>query len=183
MNASQFTECLQYSQLSEEYSFNQVFSNLLGIKYMKPHYHPCANEVVECFQRQLKAALDKTDWISILLLVLLFIRNLIKEDISCSPAEIIFSKSLNWSGYKFYFWQHSFKNKNNVNITFYTTAEYHQKSIFTMWSQYLWMYIYKKWILEETFSSQLYWSIQSRLQSKKIIRSYKDWKTWQYSYQ
>ena len=62
--------------------FNE-FTKLLGVKHITA-YHPFAEGLVECFQRQLKAALtaknDSRTWLENLPLVLLSIRNVMKED-------------------------------------------------------------------------------------------------------
>ena len=98
---SQFTSSL----------FNE-FVNLLGCKHIKTTaYHPCANGLVERFHRQLKAALStKTDpynWVDNLPLILLSIRNIVKEDLQSTPAEMVFGTSVSLPGQYF---------ENNENI-------------------------------------------------------------------
>lgn len=65
-------------------------------------YHPAANGMVERFHRQLKAALkaheDPSRWSEQLPLTLLGIRSTIKEDLSCSPAELVFGTTLRLPG-------------------------------------------------------------------------------------
>lgn len=58
--------------------------------------------MVECFYRQLLAALtmkqNKTNWLENLPLALLLIRNIVKEDLGGTPAEMVFSTSLTLPG-------------------------------------------------------------------------------------
>ena len=56
-------------------------------------YHPQANGMVERLHRQLKAALcahNHSEWTDTLPAVLLGIRNSIKEDMQCTPANLVF---------------------------------------------------------------------------------------------
>lgn len=64
-------------------------TNLLGVKHISNTvYHPCANSLVERYQRQLKTALtsnnDSRTWLDNLPLV--SIRNVIKEDLGCTTS-------------------------------------------------------------------------------------------------
>ena len=82
------------------------FSNLLGAKHIKTTaYHPCANGLVERFHRQLKASLamsqNPNNWVDNLPLILLSIRNVTKEDLGCTPAELVFGTSLSLPGQYF----------------------------------------------------------------------------------
>ena len=65
-------------------------------------YHPAANGMIERFHRQLKAALkaheDPSRWSEQLPLTLLGIRSTVKEDLSCSPAELVFGTTLRLPG-------------------------------------------------------------------------------------
>ena len=64
-------------------------------------YHPCANGLVECFHRQLKAALmarQGTHWLEALPLVLLGIRSSLKEDLHCTSAELVYGCTLHLLG-------------------------------------------------------------------------------------
>lgn len=61
-------------------------------------YHPQANGLVERFHRQLKASLvargNTAHWSRELPLVLLGIRAAVREDLKCSPAELVYGQSL-----------------------------------------------------------------------------------------
>ena len=65
-------------------------------------YHPAANGMIERFHRQLKAALkaheDPSHWSERLPLTMLGIRSTVKEDLSCSPAELVFGTTLRLPG-------------------------------------------------------------------------------------
>ena len=79
------------------------FSNLLGAKHIKTTaYHPCANGLVERFHRSLKTSLStraaNSNWVDDLPLILLAWRNTIKEDLGCSPAELVFGTPLTLPG-------------------------------------------------------------------------------------
>ena len=59
-------------------------------------YHPQANGMVERLHRQIKASLcahNHSDWTDVLPVVLLGIRNTIKEDLQCTPANLVFGMS------------------------------------------------------------------------------------------
>lgn len=82
--------------------FNE-FINLLGVKHISTTaYHPCANGLVEQFHRQLKAALaasnDSRTWLENLSLILLSLRNGVKEDLGCTTAEFVFGSMLTLPG-------------------------------------------------------------------------------------
>ena len=60
--------------------------------------HPAANGIIERFHRQLNASLkaqeDPNNWYEYLLIVLLGIRTTVKEDIGCTPAELVYGTTL-----------------------------------------------------------------------------------------
>lgn len=65
-------------------------------------YHPQANGMVERFHRQLKASLEARGntihWSTELAIVLLGIRASYKEDLKCSPADLVYGQSLKLPG-------------------------------------------------------------------------------------
>ena len=65
-------------------------------------YHPIANDMIECFHRQLKASLkcqtSPQNWVNSLPLVLLGIRTSLKEDLKCSTAELVYGTTLRLPG-------------------------------------------------------------------------------------
>ncbi|CAH8655800.1 unnamed protein product [Dicrocoelium dendriticum] len=76
---------------------------LLGCTHRKTTtYHPAANGLVEHFHRQLKPAImassSDSRWSECLPAILLGIRNTIKEDIGCYPAELVFGTTLRLPG-------------------------------------------------------------------------------------
>ena len=82
--------------------FNAL-SSLLGSKRIRTTaYHPIANGLVERMHRQLKASLKAQDephrWTETLPLVLLGMRSVIKRDIGCSTAELVYGTTLRLPG-------------------------------------------------------------------------------------
>ena len=78
-------------------------TSLLGIKCIHTTaYYPCANGMVERFHRQLKscvkAAPDSTRRFESLPLILLALRTLVNEDLSCTPSQLIFGCNLRLPG-------------------------------------------------------------------------------------
>lgn len=75
---------------------------LLGTDHFRTTaYHPAANGMVERFHRQLKASLiasSSTHWSERLSLILLSIRNTVKEDLGCTTAELVFGTTLRLPG-------------------------------------------------------------------------------------
>ncbi|CAH2061847.1 unnamed protein product, partial [Iphiclides podalirius] len=59
-------------------------------------YHPCANGLVERMHRQLKAALmcHEETWHKSLPVVLLGMRAALKQDLQCSPAQLVYGEPL-----------------------------------------------------------------------------------------
>lgn len=85
---------------------SRLFSELgklLGSKRIRTTaYHPQSNGMVERFHRHLKAALmargKTTHWREELPFVLLGIRSTLKEDLGCSPAELVYGQPLRLPG-------------------------------------------------------------------------------------
>ena len=78
-------------------------NNLLGISTNNTTaYHPQANGLVERMHRQLKAALkarlNSPTWMTELPMVMLGIRTAWREDIDCSPADLVYGTSLHLPG-------------------------------------------------------------------------------------
>ena len=81
---------------------SQVWKDLLhflGSKHITTtSYHPQSNGIVEIAHRRLKDALrmqqNPSNWSKNLPLVLLSIRSAIKEDLQCSPAELVYGRTL-----------------------------------------------------------------------------------------
>ena len=76
---------------------------LLGIHRIRTTaYHPQSNGMVERFHRQLKDCLKARNnilnWSLELPIVLLGIRSAVKEDLKCSPAELIYGQPLRLPG-------------------------------------------------------------------------------------
>jgi len=75
----------------------------MGIKRIHTTaYHPCANGMVERFHRQLKGSLkasfDSSKWTELLPLILLSIRCTLKEDLQCTPAQLVYGTTLRLPG-------------------------------------------------------------------------------------
>ena len=82
--------------------FNSL-TNLLGSKRIRTTaYPPIANGLLEPFHRQLKASLKTQDepqrWTETRPLVLIGIRTVIKQDLGCSTAELVFGTTLRIPG-------------------------------------------------------------------------------------
>lgn len=68
--------------------------SLLGItKFRTTPYHPASNGMIERWHRSLKAALmchSSAPWTRVLPTVLLGLRSILKEDLGCTPAELLY---------------------------------------------------------------------------------------------
>lgn len=78
-------------------------NKLLGINRIRTTpYHPQANGMVERFHRQLKSSLiarcNTVHWSEELGLVLLGIRASVREDLKCSPSELVYGQTLKIPG-------------------------------------------------------------------------------------
>lgn len=82
--------------------FSELTKLLGAHKIHTSAYHPQANGMVERFHRQLKTSLitsnDSTHWSQILPMVLLGLRSSVKEDLKCSPAELVYGQPLRLPG-------------------------------------------------------------------------------------
>ena len=82
------------------------FLRFIGCDHLKTTaYHPAANGLVERLHRQLKASImarsGSRDWSEHLPVILLGLRNSVKEDLSCSPSELVFGTSVRLPGEMF----------------------------------------------------------------------------------
>ncbi|XP_033124853.1 uncharacterized protein LOC117123119 [Anneissia japonica] len=78
-----------------------LFNSLVGFlgtrRIRTTAYHPIANGLAERFHRQLKVSLkaqDAVKWTESLPLVMLGVRTIIKKDLGCSPAELVYGASI-----------------------------------------------------------------------------------------
>ena len=78
-------------------------TSILGIKRIHTTaYHPCANGMVERLHRQLKSSIkassDPSRWCESLPLILLSLRTLLKPDLDCTPAQLVYGCNLRLPG-------------------------------------------------------------------------------------
>ena len=76
-----------------------ALSQLLGVKHTRTTaYHPIANGLVERFHRCLKSSLKASPrpdhWVDMLPLALMGIRTMLKEDLRCTSAELVYGTTL-----------------------------------------------------------------------------------------
>lgn len=80
----------------------QALAKLIGFKHRKTTaYHPQCNGLVERFHRQLKTAItchSNANWTETLPLVLLGIRNAVKEDLQATSSELLYGETLRMPG-------------------------------------------------------------------------------------
>lgn len=86
-----------------ESSLFTCLNRILGARHCRTTaYHPCANGMVERLHRQLKTALttrlNRATWVDALPLVLLGLRAVIRADLQCSTAELVYGTSLRLPG-------------------------------------------------------------------------------------
>lgn len=79
-----------------------ALTKLIGAKRIRTTaYHPAANGLVERSHRTLKAGIkchEEEDWVSVLPTVLFGMRTAFKEDLRCTPAELLFGANLTIPG-------------------------------------------------------------------------------------
>ena len=94
-----FFSCSSMKTRDRGSQFKSMFFNeltkLLGVKHITTTaYNPCVSGLIERFHRQHKAELtannDSRTWLEHLPLILLSIRNVIKEDLECAASEMVF---------------------------------------------------------------------------------------------
>ncbi|GFW85499.1 hypothetical protein TNCV_145441 [Trichonephila clavipes] len=88
-----------------ESSLFKALSKLLGVqKCRTTGYHPQANGMIEELHRPLKSAIKchaTERWTEVLPIILLGLRASLKEDILCSPAELVFGTTIRLPGEMF----------------------------------------------------------------------------------
>ncbi|GFU48263.1 transposon Tf2-11 polyprotein [Trichonephila clavipes] len=88
-----------------ESSLFKALSKLLGVqKCRTTGYHPQANGMIEELHRPLKSAIKchaTERWTEVLPIILLGLRASLKEDILCTPAELVFGITIRLSGEMF----------------------------------------------------------------------------------
>jgi len=90
-----------------------AFNNTLGIHRARTTpYHPQTNGKIERFHRTLKQtimAYEKSDWVSILPIILLGLRCALKGEFNITPAEMVYGQTLRLPG-------DFFEEDNSVNV-------------------------------------------------------------------
>ncbi|GFV23037.1 RT_RNaseH domain-containing protein [Trichonephila clavipes] len=85
-----------------ESSLFKALSKLLGVqKFRTTGYHPQANGMIEELHRPLKSAIKchaTERWTEVLPIILLGLRASLKEDILCTPAELVFEPLFDCQG-------------------------------------------------------------------------------------
>ncbi|GFT59711.1 hypothetical protein TNCV_4693101 [Trichonephila clavipes] len=88
-----------------EFSLFKALSKLLGVqKCRTTGYHPQANGMIEELHRPLKSAIKchaTERWTEVLPIILLGLRASLKEDILCTPAELVFGTTIRLPGEMF----------------------------------------------------------------------------------
>ena len=93
-----------------------LLNTLLGVQHHRTTaYHPQANGIIERLHRQLKSVLKARligpAWMDELPLVLLGLRSAPKEDLGCSPSELVYGTTIRLPGEFFFRLQHHLLNK------------------------------------------------------------------------
>ncbi|GFX66197.1 retrovirus-related Pol polyprotein from transposon 17.6 [Trichonephila clavipes] len=111
-----------------ESSLFKALSKLLGVqKCRTTGYHPQANGMIEELHRPLKSAIKchaTERWTEVLPIILLGLRASLKEDILCTPAELVFGTTIRLPGEMF----HSSKPDDDV-LNFVSKLKSHMQSL------------------------------------------------------
>ena len=88
-----------------QFEFNLWASLMLLLRIKRNRttaYHPQSSGIVERFHRQLKASLkahlNDPNWRGELLIIVLWIRTSVKEDLKCSAAELVYGTTIRLPG-------------------------------------------------------------------------------------
>ncbi|XP_011064368.1 PREDICTED: uncharacterized protein LOC105152041 [Acromyrmex echinatior] len=72
-------------------------SSTAGKKIRTFPYHPASNDLIETWHCTLKSSItcheDGKQWLDLLLIVLLDLRTCLKEDLKCSPVELVYENT------------------------------------------------------------------------------------------
>ncbi|GFX64722.1 transposon Tf2-11 polyprotein [Trichonephila clavipes] len=111
-----------------ESSLFKALSKLLGVqKCRTTGYHPQANGMIEELHRPLKSAIKchaTERWTEVLPIILLGLRASLKEDIVCTPAELVFGTTIRLPGEMF----DSSKSDDDV-VNFVSKLKSHMQSL------------------------------------------------------
>ncbi|GFX32253.1 integrase catalytic domain-containing protein [Trichonephila clavipes] len=114
-----------------ESSLFKALSKLLGVqKCRTTGYHPQANGMIEELHRPLKSAIKchaTERWTEVLPIILLGLRASLKEDILCTPAELVFGTTIRLPGEMF----DSSKPDDDV-VNFVSKLKSHMHNHFTL---------------------------------------------------
>ncbi|GFW63176.1 hypothetical protein TNCV_581161 [Trichonephila clavipes] len=114
-----------------ESSLFKALNKLLGVqKCRTTGYHPQANGMIEELHRPLKSAIKchaTEGWTEVLPIILLGLRASLKEDILCTPAELVFGTTIRLPGEMF----DSSKPDDDV-VNFFSKLKSHMQSQFTL---------------------------------------------------
>ncbi|GFS54055.1 hypothetical protein TNCV_3762501 [Trichonephila clavipes] len=119
------------SPSSFESSLFKALSKLLGVqKCRTTGYHPQANGMIEELHRPLKSAIKchaTERWTEVLPIILLGLRASLKEDILCTPAELVFGTTIRLPGEMF-----DSSNPDDDVVNFVSKLKSHMHNHFTL---------------------------------------------------
>ncbi|GFX18785.1 hypothetical protein TNCV_3019421 [Trichonephila clavipes] len=111
-----------------ESSLFKALSKLLGVqKCRTTGYHPQANGMIEELHRPLKSAIKchaTERWTEVLPIILLGLRASLKEDILCTPAELVFGTTIRLPGEMF-----DFSKPDDDIVNFVSKLKSHMQSL------------------------------------------------------